>query len=275
MSARAQDLLVSSPIQWFVDHADEVIDAIANESGITHNMFRLDSVQDATLHRRIPNAAQRLIRWSDRGPEEVFVCGFMPRIDPRQHNDSLPPTACDLRRYVHHNKPSIFVGTTQPYRTTDGGLTSWRRRVTRRNFRRYEYDIFAYGGVAVNRVLGHHRHQRQHEIAFPGGIRPEMIRYSREYEGTRIVRVYENPNFDFTVNPHAPHPSILPTLPPPHANPPVLSLRSGDDLQCLPDDDDFPHGDGEAIADAYDTPLLHQDPLFAFSCFFHAFSCFS
>ena len=56
------------------------------------------------------------------------------------------------------------MGTTQPYRTANGGLTSWWQRVTRRNSHRYEYDIFAYGGVVVDRVLGHHRHQRQREI---------------------------------------------------------------------------------------------------------------
>jgi len=94
------------------------------------------------------------------------------------------------------------------------------------------------------------------------------VLYLQEYEGTQIVWVYKNPNFDFTVNPHIPHPSILPTLPPPHANPPVVSLHSSNNLQCLLDDNNFPHRDGEAIADAYDTPLLYQeDPLFAFSCF--------
>jgi len=30
------------------------------------------------------------------------------------------------------------------------------------------YDIFAYGLIVVNRVLGRHNHENQHEIAFPG-----------------------------------------------------------------------------------------------------------
>jgi len=86
-----------------------------------------------------------VMRWFANQPDKIMDA-------PCQHDDSLPPTACDLKCYVHHNKPSIFVGTTQPYRTADGRLTSWRRRVTCRNLCRYKYKIFAYRGVAVNRV---------------------------------------------------------------------------------------------------------------------------
>jgi hypothetical protein len=182
----ARDFLVSSPIPWFAEHADEVINAIVTESGITPDMFRRNQIYDATVRRRVPTAAQRLIRWSYSGPEEVFVSGFMPRIIPYQHDGdgAFPPAACNLRSYVAENSPSIFVGTTQPYRANTRRIGCWEPRVTPDNQRRYRYEIFAYGGIVVNRVLHHHGHQNQHEIAFPGGIRPEMVRHSREYQGT-------------------------------------------------------------------------------------------
>lgn len=118
----AQDLLVSSPIPWFVSHANEVIDIIASESEITHDMFRRDEVQDPTLGQRVPTAAQRLIRWSDRPPEEVFVSGFRPITIPYEHNGNgpFPAGACNLGRYVRENTPSIFVGAAQPYRNARG-----------------------------------------------------------------------------------------------------------------------------------------------------------
>jgi len=52
-------------------------------------MFRRDQVQDATLGQRV-TAAQRLIRWSDRPPEEVFASGFMPRTIPYGHSSKGP-----------------------------------------------------------------------------------------------------------------------------------------------------------------------------------------
>lgn len=59
---------------------------------------------------------------------------------------------------------------------------------------------------------------------------------------------------------HAPRPALLSMLPSyPHAHSLVLSPCSGDTPQGLTvdDDDDFPHGDGEEAASAYDSiPLI-------------------
>ena len=77
------------------------------------------------------------------------------RPTPTQVNNSLPPMACDLKYYVFHNKPSIFVGTTQPYQTADGRLMSWQWHVTCRNLHHYKYEIFAYRGVTINQVLSY------------------------------------------------------------------------------------------------------------------------
>jgi len=124
MSAQPGDYLASSPIAWFIDHANEVVDSIATESEITSDMFRRDQVDDATLHDKVPTAVQRLIRWTDECPDDVFHFGFKPKIFPRQDDDSfqLPPEACNLKQYVAANTPSIFVSTSQPYRTATGPL---------------------------------------------------------------------------------------------------------------------------------------------------------
>lgn len=66
----------------------------------------------------------------------------------------------------------------------------------------FEYEIFAYGGIDVNFVLGQdHQFANQHEIAFPGGIRREFIRSAREYSGATLIRIWDNPRFDNMLNP--------------------------------------------------------------------------
>ena len=54
----------------------------------------------------------------------------------------------------------------------------------------FEYDIFAYGGIDVNRALGvAHEYHNQREIAFAGGILPEIICSAHEYAGAQMVRI--------------------------------------------------------------------------------------
>ncbi|KAK0438169.1 uncharacterized protein EV420DRAFT_1651551 [Desarmillaria tabescens] len=91
---------------------------------------------------------------------------------------------------------------------------------------RFEYEIFAYGGIDVNHVLGDgHQYANQHEIAFPGGIRREFIRTAREYSGTQLVRIWDNPRFDNELNPRG-HIPPLEALPPPIRGIPVPSSSS-------------------------------------------------
>ena len=58
MSAR--DLFVSSPIPWFANHADEVIDAIANESRISRDMFRRDDIVEPSNSREYRTISGRI-----------------------------------------------------------------------------------------------------------------------------------------------------------------------------------------------------------------------
>ena len=62
----------------------------------------------------------------------------------------------------------------------------------------------------------------------------------------------ENPYFNIPVNPYPPLLRMLPMFP--HANPLMLSPCFSDTPQGLtvPDDDDFPHGDGKEVVNAYD-----------------------
>ena len=203
-------LFASSVVRWFANQPDDIIDAIANVSDIPHDqIFRMSEVYDPTLRDTVPTAAQRLIRWSVVEPEEVFKEGFPPAVFPG--DDTFPYDAFDLRVYVEHNSESIFVSTTRPYRKANIELALWEPRITPANQRRFRYDIFAYGGIDVNDVLGPHTHWNQHEIAFPGEIRPEMVRLAREYDDTQIVQIWMNRNFDTNVNPpgHVPSTAVI------------------------------------------------------------------
>lgn len=213
------DDLCSSLVPWFRNRPDDVLNEIARQSNIERaDMRRPNIVQDATLRRPVRQAAQRLIRWSTALPEEVFQIGFQPRVFP--DTDEFPGGAFNLRSYVGQNIDSIFVSTTQPYINDAGDTYSWRRRAGGNIWHRYEYEIYAYGGIDVNRALGDHLNSRQHEIAFAGGILPAMIRSAREYTGGPVIRIWINTNFDNTLNP-------------PGENPPLAELP---DERCTPRD---------------------------------------
>ena len=174
-------------------------------------------VDDAVTRSIVPVPFQRLVRWSVIRPESAFLNGFPPKIIPELN--TFPPEAFNLRAYVGNNRPSIFVGTTRPRRhPTNGTLSLWQRRAKDPEVHLFEYHIYAYGGIDVNLVLGQHQHARQHEVVFPGGIRPEMIRCARERKESRIICNWVNTHFNFLANPHVPPDSEDPGVPRTPAN---------------------------------------------------------
>ncbi|KAG8699995.1 hypothetical protein FRC08_004989 [Ceratobasidium sp. 394] len=175
--------------------------------------FRTDSVRDFRGFH-VPAAAERLIRWDRRHPDVVFTEGFLPHVAPADHGSITPGYAWDLGAYVDSNVDSVFVGTARYYRNAETNRpTRW---VPRNHANMFEYEVFANGGIDVNLSLGTgNRFFNQHEIAFPGGIRPEFIRTARQYDGTgRVVAIWANPNFDIRASGEA-HGADLTMLPDP------------------------------------------------------------
>ncbi|KIM41543.1 hypothetical protein M413DRAFT_27869 [Hebeloma cylindrosporum] len=221
-----QDFLCTSTIPWLRNDADNVIQNIAvatfgHDPGLQpDDLFRPPVVQDAETRRGVAVAYERLSRWAavtDQPggdmdhPNNVFHVGLLPRIRPAQGQFG---EGFNLAQYVAHNIPSIFVGTTRYIRNAQGRLTLWQRRLTQATQHRFQYEIFAYGGIDVNHVLGdNHEYANQNEIAFPGGIRPQFIRSAREFQGTHLVAVWDNPRFDPSANgQHAPNWYLLPHI---------------------------------------------------------------
>ncbi|KIM41606.1 hypothetical protein M413DRAFT_27916 [Hebeloma cylindrosporum] len=221
----SQDYLITSNVPWFRNDADRVIRNIARATWGQEiamdrgDMFRPPVTEDAESRRGVPVAYERISRWSYvneqpggdlEHPNNVFHIGFMPRVQPAQ--GQFPTQAFNLGSYVQDNTPSIFVGATRYTRNAQGRLTLWERRLTQATWHRFQYEIFAFGGIDVNHVLGNtHRHASQNEIAFPGGIMPQFIRSAREFQGTQLVAIWDNPRFDPSANgQHAPHWDQLP-----------------------------------------------------------------
>lgn len=160
-------------------------------------------------------AAEPLTRWDSRAPTEIFRTGFAPRIAPadigafRQLNNMQ----VNILNYVVDNIASIFVSATR-YVMQEGQLARWSPALTRG---RYEYEIFAYGGIDINLSLRprYNIFAHQQEITFPGGIRPGLIRSAREYDDRgRVVRVWRNLHFNPLLNgEHTPPVIDLPPLP--------------------------------------------------------------
>ncbi|KAG8737308.1 hypothetical protein FRC10_008366 [Ceratobasidium sp. 414] len=174
--------------------------------------WRTDSVHDFR-GLRVPAAAERLVRWDRRHPDVVFTEGFQPHVAPADEA-SLVQANADLGAYVDNNVESVFVGTARYYRNPDTNRpTRW---VPRNIANMFEYEVFANGGIDVNLSLGtSNRFFNQHEIAFPGGIRPEFIRTARQYdENSRVVAIWANPNFDISASGSA-HGAELAMLPDP------------------------------------------------------------
>jgi len=223
----SQDLLITSNVPWFRNDADNVIRSIAratfgHDPGMQpSDLFRPPVVQDAETRRGVDAAYERLSRWSwvtdlpggdIEHPNNVFHIGFIPRHRPAP--GQYPASEFNLAQYVAHNTESIFVGTTRFIRNAQGQLRLWERRLTQATQHRFQYEIFAYGGIDVNHVLGDtHEYANQNEIAFPGGIRPQFIRSAREFQGTRLVAIWDNPRFDPAANgQYAPRLDLLPHI---------------------------------------------------------------
>lgn len=115
----SQDLFISSVVHWFRDAADDVIHHImeatfSQDPGANAgpDIFRPSEVQEATTRTLLPVAAERLARWDDNHPRNVFVHGFPPHRSPAQ-GDFTDGPSFDLAQYVDQNPPSIFVSTTR------------------------------------------------------------------------------------------------------------------------------------------------------------------
>ncbi|WP_101378293.1 hypothetical protein [Kitasatospora sp. GP30] len=97
---------------------------------------------------------ETLWRFTDRSPQKIMQDGGMTPWDPTNTN---------LNEYVADNRvQSAFVGTTR-----DPGYNLVRK---------YRYTLDAPGGIDVNASIADNVHWREHEIAFPGGIKLEHIK---------------------------------------------------------------------------------------------------
>jgi uncharacterized protein YukE len=92
-----------------------------------------------------------LWRHDDRPPSEIFANGFEP----------WDPSNTDLAGFVRRDEASAFVSSTRNEALVWGS--------------QYRYEIWAPGGIEVNRTLGEVVFPREAEIAFPGGISPRFI----------------------------------------------------------------------------------------------------
>ncbi|KAG9122127.1 hypothetical protein FRC07_001629 [Ceratobasidium sp. 392] len=160
--------------------------------------YRTDAVTDFRGYP-VPAAVERLIRWDRRHPDIIFNEGFRPHETPADESGIARDNA-DLGVYVDSNSRSVFVSTARTYEDEDTGLPI--RWAPHNLANRFEYEIFAAGGIDINLSLGRlNQYWDQHEIAFPGGIRPEFIRTARQYNGTgHLVAIWANPNFDISAS---------------------------------------------------------------------------
>ncbi|KAL6817503.1 hypothetical protein V8C40DRAFT_281699 [Trichoderma camerunense] len=202
------DLFIAAVSSWqqsvdFRDLFNRIQSALGNGRDV---IWRPGSIRDFR-NLEIPTAAERLVRWDRRNPEEIFRTGFEPCGDANSQ--------CNIEAYVLHNQDSPFISTARCYR--EGGCPMrWRpyRTPFATNRVGFEYEIFAYGGIDVNISIGrNHRYAGQREIAFPGGIRREFIRSALEYDSNGdYVRYWINTHFDFNANGpnHSPNMSQMP-----------------------------------------------------------------
>ncbi|MFD9123242.1 glycosyltransferase [Kitasatospora sp. NPDC059571] len=117
-----------------------------------------------------------LWRNDDREPATVFAEGFQPK---NPANMSL----------MHHVMKSIdpngygFVSTSSEKRL------DWAAN--------YRYKIKAPGGIDVNRTFPGHKHSREMEVAFPGGIDPRYIKGAFDLDPYGMpVRWIPNPGYE-------------------------------------------------------------------------------
>lgn len=153
-----QGRFISSVVPWFRDRP-QVVTQVIQDTFNSHKPgadigWRAIAVTD---YREcfVPAAAERLVRWDMKAPNQVFASGFPPPFQPPK--DDIPSHAADLSGYVldYSQFPdTIFVSTARYYRNSQGLVTRW---VPRNHRSRFEYEVFAYGGIDVNLSLGDHR----------------------------------------------------------------------------------------------------------------------
>ncbi|RYO97561.1 hypothetical protein DL765_011162 [Monosporascus sp. GIB2] len=207
------DLFLAAALRWFHESAEDINRRLDHALRISRPErvieWRADTVTDFR-GQTVPASAERLVRWDYRHPNVIFRDGFLPQY-AAQPEDALEDRHVDLHQYVSNNVESVFVGTARFYRAENSRVTRWQPRSVAN---RFEYEIFAFGGIDVNLSLGFdHPYFNQREIAFPGGIRPEFIRTAREYgPDGNVVRIWANPGFDVTASgeAHSSHLSVLP-----------------------------------------------------------------
>lgn len=194
------DLFIAAQTLWFADDFQRVIRQLDDSlhTSLPRNSieWRTDDITDFR-GQHVPASAERLVRWDDRHPDVIFRDGFAPRRTVHS-GDPLRGDYTNLDTYVRNNIESVFVGTARYYRHENRN-TRWRPRNLAN---RFEYEVYAFGGIDVNLSLGYnHRFFNQREIAFPGGIRREFIRTAREYDRNgRVVRIWVNGDFNVTAN---------------------------------------------------------------------------
>ncbi|PAV17543.1 Hemopexin domain-containing [Pyrrhoderma noxium] len=160
-------------------------------------------------------SAEPLMRWDERPPSQIFGEGFRPRIEPSNLEEfrRLDDNRVNIATYTYDNQASIFVSTTR-YVMSDGRIAQFHPEDY---VGMYEYEIYVYGGIDINLTLRprHNMFPYEHEVAFPGGIRPDLIRSARQYdEHWNVVRVWRNLHFRPEVNgAYMPRVDLLPPLP--------------------------------------------------------------
>lgn len=199
------DRFIATTVSWFRDRPEEVTRVV--EQSFTdpnqgaHVEWRNSPIEDYR-RRIVPAGAERLIRWDQRSPNEIFRDGFSPRVIPRE--GQIPRDAANLSPYVRdyaRHPNSIFVSAARYYRNRRGNVARWAPR-NRTGI--YEDEVFAHGGIDVNLSIGDHRDFSQHEIAFSGGIRGEFIRSARHYNSSGSPRdLVLNSLFTPSANPNS------------------------------------------------------------------------
>ena len=187
--------LIAAPTQWQIPN---VVDRVTSDfRGRVDDLsaairWRPDVLTDFR-NKRVPTAAVRLIRWDQHSPEVIFRVGFTPLSDGRVGG-------CDLRSFVLSGDESIFVSATNCSRDMIGGrVTRWKPDNCANL---YEYEIFAYGGIDVDRsMVKLHPSVRKGDVVFPMGIRREFVRSALEYDKSGVpIRFWINGYFDVDAN---------------------------------------------------------------------------
>ncbi len=185
--------VISSTLPWVREKVGEI------EEVINDGLKQQTVAPSAKMIWRSEGVENGLARWDRRHPDIVFQDGFRPRsyttTPPQPLADNF-----DLIGYATGEKQGLFVCASKVFANGDGTVRRWEPNHRGGGF---EYRIFAYGGIDVNRTLGgDYRYPEQFEIDFPGGIHPAFIRSAYEYDDFgNARRLWVNKaNFDIQRN---------------------------------------------------------------------------